>query len=91
MHRTGRIVDLVSTTPGAADAVEQLDTTELIVALSAAIGSDAVKSGWLEKHLYAKDASVLRGEPSVVTLPRTTIDVQAVVRTCRAHGFSFVA
>ena len=91
MHRTGPIVELVSTISDAPETIQQLDTSELVKHLVAAIGADSVKSGRLDQHLYAKDASVLRGTSSVVTLPRCTADVQAIVRTCTANGFSFVA
>ena len=90
MHRTGPIVELVSTISDAAETIQQLDTSQLVKHLVAAIGADSVKSGRLDQHLYAKDASVLRGTSSVVTLPRCTADVQAIVRTCTANGFSFV-
>ena len=67
----------------------QIDT--LVAELASAIGADSVKSGALERHLYGRDASVLRGETSLVTLPRSTDDVVAIIKACRSHGFSFVA
>ena len=65
-------------------------TIPLAVELSAALGADKVRTGDLERALYAHDASILEGEAGVVCFPESAGDVQAVVRVARAHGRAVV-
>src|SRR5207302_1834519 len=44
----------------------------------------------IELALYRRDASVIEGEAGVVCFPRTTEEVQAVVRAARRHGRAVV-
>jgi glycolate oxidase len=65
-------------------------TSELSVELSGAIGAEKVRTGDLERALYAHDASILEGEAGVVCFPESAADVQAVVKVARAHGRAVV-
>ena len=65
-------------------------TSPLAVDLASAIGADKVRSGQLERALYAHDASILEGEAGVVCFPESAADVQAVVGVARAHGRAVV-
>lgn len=40
----------------------------------------------LQRSLYASDASVFRVTPAAVAFPRTTAEVESIVRTCRDSG-----
>jgi glycolate oxidase len=62
----------------------------LVEDLCAALSPDRVRVNPLELELYARDASVISGRAEVVCFPLTTEEVQAAVRTCRAHGRPFV-
>jgi glycolate oxidase subunit GlcD len=44
----------------------------------------------IELGLFSRDASMITGEPSVVTFPASTEEVATVVRACRRHGRPFV-
>ena len=65
-------------------------TAALAAELGEALASDRVRTGALERSLYARDASVIEGEAGVVCFPLTTEEVQAVVRTARRHGRAIV-
>ena len=65
-------------------------TSPLADDLASAIGADKVRSGELERALYAHDASILEGEAGVVCFPESAADVQAVVGVARAHGRAVV-
>ena len=45
----------------------------------------------LERHLYAKDAGVYRGDPLLVVIIETTEEVARVVRSARRYGVPVVA
>lgn len=49
-------------------------------------GSDDVEIDRYRRLLYATDASIYEMEPVAVVYPRTTADVQHVMRVARAHG-----
>jgi glycolate oxidase len=54
--------------------------------LTAALDKHRVRAESLELALYARDASVIEGKAGVVVFPKTTEEVQAVVRVARRHG-----
>ena len=55
------------------------------------LGSERVMDSTLERHLYAKDAGVYVGNPTVVVMVETTDEVAQVVRAARSHGIPVVA
>ena len=55
------------------------------------LGFDRVMDSALERHLYAKDAGVYRGNPTLVAMIETTEEAAAVVRAARRHGVPVVA
>lgn len=60
-------------------------------ALGDALGDDCVHASALDKHLYARDASVITGgRTGVVCFPTSAEQVQACVRIARAHGRAVV-
>ena len=63
----------------------------LVADLRAALAPDRVRDGALERSLYERDASDLRGDAAVVCFPLDTAEVQACVRAARRHGRPFVA
>ncbi|MBV9952406.1 MAG: FAD-binding protein [Acidimicrobiia bacterium] len=63
----------------------------LIAELRAALAPDRVRDGALERTLYERDASHIRGDAAVICFPLDTAEVQACVRIALAHGRPFVA
>ncbi len=63
----------------------------LIDDLRALLGSDRVLVEPLELHLYSKDASLMRGQPTCVVFPHTTEEVAQVVKIAETHGVPIVA
>ena len=59
--------------------------------LSAALGADAVAAGAENVIVYEYDYGLDRGMPDLVTMPRTTEDVQMIVREAQAAGVPIVA
>jgi FAD/FMN-containing dehydrogenase/Fe-S oxidoreductase len=60
-----------------------------VAAVVAAIRSETsadVRTDRLARGLYATDASIYEIIPDAVVCPRSVADVQAVVRSCAAHG-----
>lgn len=64
---------------------------QLLSELEAVLGGDRVRTGALDRMLYAKDAGVTPGDPGVVVLPETTAEVSAVVRIAADHSAPVVA
>ena len=58
----------------------------LLSDLVGALDKHRVRAEALELKLYARDASIIEGTAGVVVFPRTTEEVQAVVRLARRHG-----
>lgn len=58
--------------------------------LRAALGEERVLASALARHVYARDAGVYRGEPTVVVLVETTAEVAEVVRIANRHGVPIV-
>lgn len=55
------------------------------------LGPERVMDSTLERHVYAKDAGVYRGNPTVVVMTENTEEVAQVVRAARRHGIPVVA
>ncbi len=55
------------------------------------LGADRVMDSALERHLYAKDAGVYRGNPTVVVMIETTEEAAQVIKAARRHGIPVVA
>jgi glycolate oxidase len=62
----------------------------LVAALRAALAPDRVHTDDLERTLYGRDASLMRGEAAAVCFPLTAAEVQACVRTAIAFDRPFV-
>ena len=58
--------------------------------LVAVLGEERVLATALARHVYARDAGVYRGEPTLVVLPETTAEVQEVVKIANRHGVPIV-
>jgi len=64
----------------------------IVAALSAVLGHDRVRDDAAERALLSHDASVFAGGAAgPVCFPRTTEEVQAIVRIAAAHGRAVVA
>jgi glycolate oxidase len=61
-------------------------TDPLIADLIGALDKRRVRAEPLELTLYGRDASVIEGTAGVICFPRTTEEVQDVVRIARRHG-----
>ena len=59
-------------------------------ALTDALGADAVLADPLSLRLYARDASLVEGNASVVVLPTSVEQIQDAVRIAAAHGLPIV-
>ncbi|MGZ8618858.1 MAG: FAD-binding oxidoreductase [Actinomycetota bacterium] len=59
-------------------------------ALTDALGPDAVLADPLSLRLYARDASLVEGNASVVVLPTSVEQIQDAVRIAAAHGLPVV-
>ena len=57
----------------------------------ALLGPGRVLSDTLDRHLYAKDAGVYRGNTGLVVIPESTEEVAAIVRISERHGAKIVA
>jgi len=57
----------------------------------ALLGRDQVLDAPLERHIYGKDASLLRGSPLCVVFPRSTEDVAGIVEIAAAHSLPLIA
>jgi glycolate oxidase len=64
---------------------------DLIAELEAALGSENLMVEPVELYLFSKDASLIRGQPSVVVFPQDTAQVSSVVRIAESHGAPIVA
>jgi glycolate oxidase len=54
------------------------------------LGPDRVLDDPLERHIYGKDASLLRGDPACVVFPETSAEVAAIVRIAARHHLPVV-
>ena len=65
---------------------------ELVATIEGAVGREGVVSEPEQLRTYECDGLTgHRQSPALVALPRTTVEVQAVVRACAEHGVPFVA
>ncbi|MGD9751834.1 MAG: FAD-linked oxidase C-terminal domain-containing protein [Acidimicrobiia bacterium] len=62
----------------------------LVTDLQAALSADRVHVDHLERVLYGRDASLMRGDAGVVCFPLTTAEVQSCVRIAARHGRAVV-
>jgi glycolate oxidase subunit GlcD len=62
----------------------------LVDDLRSALAPDRVLVSPLALELYARDASIIKGQADVVCFPTSTEEVQACVRAARRHGRPFV-
>jgi glycolate oxidase len=63
----------------------------LVADLRAVLGDADVMVEPLELHLYSKDASLMRGQPTCVVFPKDTAEVAEVVKLAEAYGAPIVA
>lgn len=63
----------------------------LVTDLRAVLGAEDVMEEPVELHLYSKDASLMRGQPTCVVFPRDAGEVAEVVRIAEAHRVPIVA
>jgi len=68
----------------------QRSDAALAAQLSASLSPDRVHVDRLERVLYGRDASLMRGEAGIVCFPETTGEVQACVRAAAQHGRTVV-
>jgi glycolate oxidase len=74
---------------GASDSHDEPLPDALRRDLEAAVGVAFVKHSALDRVLAGRDASTIHGQGACVVLPKSTAEVQAVVRACRRHGRAF--
>ena len=63
----------------------------LVTDLRAVLGDEDVMEEPVELHLFSKDASLMRGQPTCVVFPADAAEVAEVVRIAEAHGVPIVA
>lgn len=56
----------------------------------ALLGEDQVLDDPLERHIYGKDASLMRGSPLCVVFPRSTEDVAGIVKIAAEHSLPVI-
>lgn len=55
------------------------------------LGDDRVLDDPLERHIYSKDASLMRGNPTCVVFPKSTEDVVRILAIASSHDAPVVA
>lgn len=63
----------------------------LVADLRALLGDEDVMEEPVELHLYSKDASLMRGQPSCVAFPQYAAEVAEIVRIAEAYRVPIVA
>jgi glycolate oxidase len=63
----------------------------LIDELRAVLGDEDVLEEPVELHLFSKDASLMRGQPTCVTFPEDSAEVAEIVRIAERHRIPIVA
>jgi glycolate oxidase len=63
----------------------------LVSDLREVLSPDRVLIEPVELHIYSKDASLMRGQPTCVVFPGSTEEVAGVVRVAETHGVPVVA
>ena len=64
---------------------------DLVTDLQVALGIENVLREPLELHLFSKDASLIRGEPTCVVFPNSVDEVSQVVKIAERHKVPIVA
>lgn len=59
--------------------------------LRSLLGAERVLDDPLERHIFAKDASLMRGNPDCIVFPRTAEEVAVIVRIAAAHSLPVIA
>jgi glycolate oxidase len=59
--------------------------------LRSLLGADRVLDDPLERHIFSKDASLMRGDPHCIVFPRTADEVAVIVRIAAAHDLPVIA
>jgi glycolate oxidase len=59
--------------------------------LRSLLGADRVLDDPLERHIFSKDASLMRGNPDCIVFPRTAEEVAVIVRIAAAHSLPVIA
>jgi glycolate oxidase len=65
-------------------------TVRAIEELRSLLGADRVLDDPLERHIFSKDASLLRGNPDYIVFPRTAEEVALIVRIAAAHNLPVI-
>jgi glycolate oxidase len=65
-------------------------TVRAIEELRSLLGADRVLDDPLERHIFSKDASLLRGNPDCIVFPRTAEEVALIVRIAAAHNLPVI-
>ena len=58
--------------------------------LRSLLGVERVLDDPLERHIFSKDASLLRGNPDCIVFPRTAEEVALIVRIAAAHSLPVI-
>lgn len=66
-------------------------TVRAIEELRSLLGAERVLDDPLERHIFAKDASLMRGNPDCIVFPRTAEEVAVIVRIAAAHSLPVIA
>lgn len=59
--------------------------------LRSLLGVERVLDDPLERHIFSKDASLMRGSPDCILFPRTAEEVAVIVRIAAAHSLPVIA
>ncbi|CAN5867650.1 FAD-linked oxidase C-terminal domain-containing protein [soil metagenome] len=59
--------------------------------LRSLLGAERVLDDPLERHIFSKDASLMRGNPDCIVFPRTSEEVAVIVRIAAAHSLPVIA
>ncbi|MGF1616416.1 MAG: FAD-binding oxidoreductase [Acidimicrobiia bacterium] len=59
--------------------------------LRSLLGVERVLDDPLERHIFSKDSSLMRGNPDCIVFPRTADEVAVIVRIAAAHSLPVVA
>jgi glycolate oxidase len=65
-------------------------TVRAIEELRSLLGAERVLDDPLERHIFSKDASLLRGNPDCIVFPRTAEEVALIVRIAAAHSLPVI-
>ena len=72
--------------PRVLDAAEK----RLLDELTSALGMDEVGTSAYRRAMYRGDASILKGDPLAVCMPRDVDELATIARACHRHGIPFV-